>query len=150
HPGYLKYAVLGENLARMTANPYETARPFHFYAKVIIPGLFPWLLLPAAQAVAAIARRLRRAPAAPGAAPPAAEPDARAVRFVAIWLGVLCLFFSAITSKRPSYILPCAVPVALLAARLLARAFESERARAALAGALTAAAVATLALATAA
>jgi 4-amino-4-deoxy-L-arabinose transferase-like glycosyltransferase len=141
HPGYLRYALLGENLARMTANPYETARPIHFYAKVIIPGLFPWLLLPAAQAVEAIARRLRRAPAPPP------EPDARAARFVVVWLVVLCVFFSVITSKRPSYILPCAVPVALLAARLVARAFESERARAILSGALVATGVASVTLA---
>ncbi|HYV86359.1 MAG TPA: glycosyltransferase family 39 protein [Patescibacteria group bacterium] len=141
HPGYLKYALLGENLARMAANPYETARPFHFYAKVIVPGLFPWLLLPAAQAVEAFARRLRRVPAAPPA------PDARAARFVVIWLAVLCVFFSVITSKRPSYILPCAVPVALLAGRLIARAFENERARAVLASALVAIGVASVALA---
>jgi len=141
HPGYLRYAVLGENLARMTANPYETARPFHFYAKVIVPGLFPWLLLPATQAAAAIARRLRRAPA------PTPAPDARAARFVVTWLAVLVVFFSLITSKRPSYILPCAVPVALLAARLVVRALESERARAILASALVATGVASVALA---
>jgi 4-amino-4-deoxy-L-arabinose transferase-like glycosyltransferase len=141
HPGYLRYAVLGENLARMTANPYETARPFHFYAKVIVPGLFPWLLLPATQAVAAIARRLGRAPAQPPA------PDARAARFVITWLAVLIVFFSVITSKRPSYILPCAVPVALLAARLVVRALDSERARAILASALVATGVASVALA---
>jgi 4-amino-4-deoxy-L-arabinose transferase-like glycosyltransferase len=141
HPGYLRYAVLGENLARMTANPYETARPFHFYAKVIVPGLFPWLLLPATQGVAAIARRLRRAPAPPPA------PDARAARFVITWLAVLIVFFSVITSKRPSYILPCAVPVALLAARLVVRALDSERARAILASALVATGVASVALA---
>jgi 4-amino-4-deoxy-L-arabinose transferase-like glycosyltransferase len=142
HPGYLRYALLGENLARMTANPYETTRPFHFYAKVILPGLFPWLLLPAAQGVAAIARRLRRAPAPA----PAPAPDARAFRFVAVWLAVLVVFFSLISSKRPSYILPCAVPVALLAARLLARALDDARARAALKGALVATGLASAAL----
>src|SRR5439155_24450336 len=41
NPGYLRYAIIGENLQRMTSNRFETARPFFFYAKVILPGLFP-------------------------------------------------------------------------------------------------------------
>src|SRR5438876_296603 len=41
NPGYLRYAIIGENLQRMTSNRFETARPFLFYAKVILPGLFP-------------------------------------------------------------------------------------------------------------
>jgi 4-amino-4-deoxy-L-arabinose transferase-like glycosyltransferase len=139
HPGYLSYALLGENLRRMTANPYETARPFLFYVKVILPGLFPWLLLVLAQGIAALARRLRRL-----AAPPA--EDALAARFVGVWLAVEYLFFSIITSKRPSYILPCAVPVALLAARLIVRAAGGGE----LAGGLVTAALATVALAAAA
>jgi 4-amino-4-deoxy-L-arabinose transferase-like glycosyltransferase len=128
HPGFLSYAILGENLARMTANPYDTARPFHFYARVVLPGLFPWILLLLVQGIAAGWGRLRGGGAAEssaravGAATQAAE--ARAARFVAVWLGVLLLFFSAIASKRPSYILPAAVPVALLAARLIVRASE--------------------------
>jgi len=35
---------------------------------------------------------------------------------------VLIVFFSSITSKRPSYVLPCAIPAAILAARLIDRA----------------------------
>jgi len=120
HPGFLNYALLGENLARMTANPYDTARPFHFYARVLFPGLFPWIVLVAVHAVATIVRRLRGR--ATGAAPAGGGPgEALAVRFLWVWLAVLVVFFSVITSKRPSYILPCAVPVAILAAHLIVR-----------------------------
>src|SRR5207245_688420 len=35
HPGYLEYALWGENLARLGSNLFETARPFHFYLKII-------------------------------------------------------------------------------------------------------------------
>jgi 4-amino-4-deoxy-L-arabinose transferase-like glycosyltransferase len=118
NPGFLRYAVLGENLARMAANPYDTARPFHFYLKVILPGLFPWVVLCAVSGVRALTRRLRGEKTLPWTA----DPERIAARYVAVWLGVLFLFFSLIASKRPSYILPCAVPVALLAARLVARA----------------------------
>jgi 4-amino-4-deoxy-L-arabinose transferase-like glycosyltransferase len=120
HPGFLAYAILGENLARMTANPYDTARPFHFYLRVMVPGLFPWIVLLLVQGIAVAWDRLRR-----GRSTGELGPEERAARFVAVWLGVLVVFFSAIASKRPSYILPASVPVAILAARLIARASEN-------------------------
>jgi 4-amino-4-deoxy-L-arabinose transferase-like glycosyltransferase len=120
HPGFLAYAVLGENLARMTANPYDTQRPFHFYLRVILPGLFPWIVLLLAQGVASLWDRLRR-----GGSAGDLGPEERAARFVGVWLAVLLVFFSAIASKRPSYILPAAIPVAILAARLIVRASEN-------------------------
>jgi 4-amino-4-deoxy-L-arabinose transferase-like glycosyltransferase len=128
NPGFFRYAVLGENLARMTSNPYDTARPFHFYFKFILPGLFPWILLCSTQGVRLLLRRGRTEAGAPSAGAAQASADAgrhaeaRAARFVGVWLAVLYLFFSLIASKRPSYILPCAVPVAILAARLIGRA----------------------------
>jgi 4-amino-4-deoxy-L-arabinose transferase-like glycosyltransferase len=157
HPGFLAYAVLGENLARMTANPYDTARPFHFYLQVMLPGLFPWILLLAAQGIGLAWGRLRRRPAAAATAPPAgheaaaadAPPgEARAARFVGLWLAVIVVFFSLVASKRPSYILPASIPVAILAARLIVRGSRAATRDAALraAGTVTAA-VATVALA---
>ena len=120
HPGFLAYAVLGENLARMTANPYDTQRPFHFYLRVILPGLFPWIVLLSAQGIASLWDRLRR-----GGSAGDLGLEERATRFVGVWLAVLLIFFSAIASKRPSYILPTAIPVAILAARLIVRASEN-------------------------
>ncbi|HZN03786.1 MAG TPA: glycosyltransferase family 39 protein [Candidatus Polarisedimenticolia bacterium] len=159
HPGFLAYAVLGENLARMTANPYDTARPFHFYLQVILPGLFPWILLLAAQGIGLAWSRLPGRQTAPAAAPHAGSPgaaaqdaappgEARAARFVALWLAVIVVFFSLVASKRPSYILPASIPVAILAARLIVRGSRAATRDAALraAGTVTAA-VATIVLA---
>ena len=123
HPGFLSYAILGENLARMAANPYDTARPFHFYLRVVVPGLFPWILLLLVQGIAAAWSRLRREAALANAGRQATGEET-AARFVAVWLGVILVFFSVIASKRPSYILPAAVPVAMLAARLIVRASD--------------------------
>lgn len=133
NPGFFRYAVLGENIARMTSNPYDTARPFHFYFKFILPGLFPWILLCTTQGVRLFLRRVREGSGArsagAGSTIAAQVPvdaglhaEARAARFVGVWLAVLYVFFSLIASKRPSYILPCSVPVAILAARLIWRA----------------------------
>jgi hypothetical protein len=122
NPGFLRYALLGENIQRMSSNKFETGRPVWFYLTVLLPGLFPWILYPAAAAARRLAGLLRRAPAARARAG-AAGP----VRYAAVWLAVMLAFFSLIVSKRPSYVLPCAVPVALLAGHLWAVALATRR-----------------------
>jgi len=135
NPGYLRYAIIGENLQRMTSNRFETARPFFFYAKVVLPGLFPWIVYAAAAGLRR-GRTLLPLPRRPGAASwrgawsrLAAETDAGrlAAPFAGCWLGVLLLFFSCVASKRPAYMVPCAVPLALLSGSLWARAFGRRR-----------------------
>jgi 4-amino-4-deoxy-L-arabinose transferase-like glycosyltransferase len=123
NPGYLRYAVIGENLERMTSNRFETSRPFWFYAKVILPGLFPWILY----AGAAAARRARSWRTAMAGLASETDRGSLATAFSGAWLVVLVLFFSLIASKRPSYMLPCAVPLALLVGRLWSRALPAGR-----------------------
>lgn len=139
NPGYLQYAIVGENLRRMSSNMFETARPFYFYLKVIIPGLFPWILYAAATAARRLTAGGRRGPL--GAKHPASgrlrqwradfvregSPRRLVVLYAAVWLLVLIVFFSSIASKRPSYMLPCAVPLALIAGCLWAEAFRGGR-----------------------
>jgi 4-amino-4-deoxy-L-arabinose transferase-like glycosyltransferase len=133
NPGYLRYALVGENLQRMTSNRFDTARPFYFYAKIILPGLFPWIVFCIAAAARRLAARARGVPA-PGGAEPARDaatpgPGAagRVLPFATLWLIVLVAFFSLIASKRPSYMLPCSVPVALLLGGLFSTALREPR-----------------------
>jgi 4-amino-4-deoxy-L-arabinose transferase-like glycosyltransferase len=126
NPGYLEYATIGENLDRMTSNRFQTSRPFWFYLKIILPGLFPWIVF----CLAAAARRVRGLRQRLAAALNEAGAEGRGSRaavYCAVWLAVLLLFFSAISSKRPSYMLPCAVPVALLSGALWASALAGRR-----------------------
>jgi 4-amino-4-deoxy-L-arabinose transferase-like glycosyltransferase len=133
NPGYLRYAIVGENLQRMTSNRFETARPFFFYAKVVLPGLFPWVFLCAValwrRARAAFSGRPFREAWRTARARLLAEPDGRRlfVAYAATWLFVILLFFSLIASKRPSYMVPCSVPTALLSGHLWAGVFEHRR-----------------------
>ena len=121
NPGFLEYAIVGENLKRIATDTFETSRPFYFYPTVVLPGLFPWILYAGASAARRGLRGLRAGRAVPGAAP--RDPRARAERFAVVWIGVVYLFFSLVSSKRPSYMLPLAVPVALLAGGLWGRLF---------------------------
>ena len=143
NPGYLQYAIIGENLERMTSNRFETARPFYFYAKVLLPGLFPWILYAGAAAAHRVGAALSGSAAGSAGrrgggawraawARLAAETDRGRLlaAFSGVWLGTLVLFFSLIASKRPSYMLPCAVPLALLSGRLWAQAFTGAAAAA--------------------
>src|SRR5262249_5465968 len=101
HPGYLRYAIVGENLERMTSNRFETARPFFFYAKVVLPGLFPWVVLCAIAAW----RKATRTPSwrdAWSRLESETDPGRLLVGYAGSWLCVLLLFFSLIASKRPS------------------------------------------------
>ena len=142
NPGYLHYALVGENLQRMTSNRFETARPFYFYVKVVLPGLFPWIVL---CAIAGVHRARDVFSGRPFAqawrdarARLAAEtgPDRLTVAYTVTWLGVVLLFFSIIASKRPSYMLPCSVPVAILSGHLWTGVFERRRENAEPRGAL--------------
>ena len=133
NPGYLRYAIIGENLQRMTSNRFETARPFFFYAKVILPGLFPFILLCAVagwrRARASFSGRPFKEAWRAARARLAGESDARRllVAYASTWLSVVLLFFSLIASKRPSYMVPCSVPVAILCGHLWGSAFERRR-----------------------
>ncbi|HEU4403172.1 MAG TPA: glycosyltransferase family 39 protein [Candidatus Polarisedimenticolia bacterium] len=139
NPGYLDYALIGENLGRLHSNRFQTSRPWHFYLGVIIPGLFPWIVYVGVAAARRAARLGRGLPAylrlsAGGDERNGERRDRagggsrrRAAVFVVVWLAVLYLFFSLIASKRPSYILPCAVPVALLAGMLWSEACAARR-----------------------
>jgi 4-amino-4-deoxy-L-arabinose transferase-like glycosyltransferase len=132
NPGYLRYALLGENLERMTSNRFDTARPFYFYVKVVLSGFFPWVLYCGAAAGRGGLAWLRGA--GRGAIQRAgwrkgldsAAERSPALLYAGLWLGVMWLFFSLVVSKRISYILPCAVPVALLGGGLWAASFGSR------------------------
>jgi 4-amino-4-deoxy-L-arabinose transferase-like glycosyltransferase len=138
NPGYLRYALLGEVLQRIVSDRFETSRGVFFYAKVILPGLFPWILFPVAAAAGPLRSLLARRGGSPDAAASAGDasprPDTRAMRYAAIWATVIVVFFSLLRSKRPAYILPLSVPVALLGGGLWGRWFRGGVAAAGRAG----------------
>jgi len=104
-PGFLRYALLDETFLRVASSSrFHRGAPFYYYPMTLSWGLGAWTVVLAALAPGLV-RRWR-----------AGGPDARVIAFAARATVALVVFFTACASKRPHYILPAVVPVALLAA----------------------------------
>lgn len=95
---FVEEFLIGHNLRRFTSETYGHGEPFYFFVPVFILMMFPWTFL----LIGAVRRRL----------------DKNEHLMVA-WAVIPFVFFSVSGSKLPAYILPMAVPVALLLAREL-------------------------------
>jgi 4-amino-4-deoxy-L-arabinose transferase len=108
-PDLLGYLLGSEVVARIGSPEFDRhaglAGWWRAYAPVLFAGLLPW-----APAAWLAARRRRREA---GSRPPV---DA-AARWLGIWLLLPLAVFSLAQSRQPLYLLPLAVPAALLAAR---------------------------------
>lgn len=100
--------LLDHNVERFTSTVHRHPGPPWYYLPLLLGGFFPWsgLLLPALARLSP-----RRAPAD---------------LFVALWLALPLLFFSAAGSKLPGYVLPCLPPLALLVGRAAASLAQGE------------------------
>ncbi len=115
HPDFLRYALLDETLLRLSSTArFHRGGHVYFYLETLAWAFGMWGALLGALAPALV-RRWR-----------AGGPDAALVAFAVRAAGVLVLFFTCSASKRPHYILPALVPLALLAA--VGIAAEPERA----------------------
>jgi 4-amino-4-deoxy-L-arabinose transferase-like glycosyltransferase len=104
-PGFLRYAVLDETLLRLVSRArFHRGGPIYFYAETLAWALGPWGILLAAL-TPTLFRRWR-----------AGGRDGAVIAFAARAAGALVVFFTLSASKRPHYILPAIVPLALLAA----------------------------------
>ncbi len=113
-PDFLRYALLDETLLRLSSSDrFHRGGPVYFYLETLAWAFGAWGILLAALAPALV-RRWR-----------AGGPDAALVAFAVRAAAVIVLFFTFSASKRPHYILPALVPLALLAA--VGIAAEPER-----------------------
>ena len=104
-PGFLRYAILDETVLRLSSSArFHRGGPVYFYAGTLTWALGTWGLVLGAL-VPTLVRRWR-----------AGGPDAALVSFAARAAAVILVFFTCSASKRPHYILPALVPLALLVA----------------------------------
>jgi 4-amino-4-deoxy-L-arabinose transferase-like glycosyltransferase len=104
-PQFFRDFILNHNLARFATNLYQHHQPFWFYVPVLLLSTVPWTVF----AVSGFVRAWRHAPAG--------EPDRDYLRYLALCVTVVFIFFSIAQSKLPGYILP-GIPAMLLLAVL--------------------------------
>jgi 4-amino-4-deoxy-L-arabinose transferase-like glycosyltransferase len=114
-PGFLHYAIVDETFLRLTSTQtFHRSAPVYFYLVTLAWALGIWGVVLAA--LSPTLRRLWRA----------RERDGRVAAFAVRGTVALVVFFTLSASKRPHYILPAIVPLALL----VAIAIGADRARA--------------------
>lgn len=111
---WLRGFFFTHNIGRFSA-PMEGHRgPVYYYLVCLVVGFAPWsvILLPASRHAWTCARKRPTDPD---------TPDRRhAIRFLALWTATYLAFFSVSATKLPNYILPVAVPLAILTALYVA------------------------------
>lgn len=118
-PDFLRYAFVDETLLRFSSTArFHRGAPVWYYAGVLAWALGGWGIV-----LAAVAPALLRRWRAGGA-------DAPAIAFAVRAAVAIVVFFTLSASKRPAYILPAMVPLALLVA--IGVAAETARAATAL------------------
>ena len=110
-PEYLRYFLWEKNVGSFVSEESRHPNPFYYYVPTLLAGVFPWSAF-----IPLTAWKLLRRPAA-------LDPGRL---FLLIWAGFVFVFFSAATSKLPTYLLPLFPAVALLVGDLWAK-FLADR-----------------------
>ncbi len=104
--GFLRH----HNINRATSALEGHSGPWYYYLPVLLAGLAPWSIF-LFTALWHAWRRLRQGD----------DREALAVRFLIVWFAVYLVFFSAVRTKLPNYVLPVYPALALLTGHLLER-----------------------------
>jgi 4-amino-4-deoxy-L-arabinose transferase-like glycosyltransferase len=116
HPDFVHYGLVEETLRRYLTTKLRRTEPVYYYAPILLVALYPWSALLPEAVVAAWRSRARWT---------------RADRFFIVWAAMVVVFFSSSQSKRPGYVLPGVIALAVLVARLFDRALAGPDGRAA-------------------
>ncbi len=109
-PEFLSVFFVHQQFSRFAGGSFGRTRPFWFYIPILFGIAMPWtFFIPAA-----IRNALQ----------PSEHRSIR--RFLLCWAGITFIFFSASKGKLPYYILPVAVPLAVLFADLFNALFRSS------------------------
>ncbi|MDR2416635.1 MAG: glycosyltransferase family 39 protein [Holosporales bacterium] len=115
------FYFIGEHFLRYTTNVHQRFQPFLFFAPVLILGVFPWT-----SAIGSAIRDLFDTYKKRKALVDQEVSSYETTLFLAVWSGVVFLFFSFSHSKLIPYILPIFPSVALLGGQALRKREESQ------------------------
>jgi 4-amino-4-deoxy-L-arabinose transferase-like glycosyltransferase len=106
NPEFPSFFFIHEHFARFLTKVHKRTAPWWYFVPILALGILPWLL----SLLQAFYSDLRRT----------ASDRFHESRFLAIWAVAIFLFFSASSSKLPSYILPMFPALALIIGARLA------------------------------
>ncbi|MBI4996935.1 MAG: glycosyltransferase family 39 protein [Rhodocyclales bacterium] len=107
NPEFARFFFIHEHFERFLTKVHNRYQPAWYFIPILLLGALPWTTLAVQAAAEAWPRR--------------AMPEFQARRFLLLWCLVVFAFFSASSSKLPSYILPLFPALALLLADALNR-----------------------------
>ena len=110
---FFDFFFIHEHFTRFLTSEHRREGPWWYFLPILAVGILPWLMI--------FAWNLRRA----WTQAPVERNGFCWPRFVLVWAAFILLFFSASSSKLPSYILPMAPALALIVGRELSLASES-------------------------
>ncbi len=124
---------LNHHVRLLNGTDFNHASPFYYYVPLLFAGFFPWSVFLPAAVVAAVRKHNPAGSSQLGIGdnyggnsrpkePQISGGKRRIQRFLLVWLGLIFVLFSVITSKVISYLLPIYPAAALLTADW----FESE------------------------
>jgi 4-amino-4-deoxy-L-arabinose transferase-like glycosyltransferase len=114
HPEFVHYGLVEETLSRYLTTTFRRTEPVYYYGPVLLLVLYPWSLLLPEAVMAAWRNRARWT---------------RGDRFFIVWAVAVIIFFSSSQSKRPGYILPGLIALAVLIGRLFDHALAGPESR---------------------
>jgi 4-amino-4-deoxy-L-arabinose transferase-like glycosyltransferase len=114
NPEFARFFFIHEHFERFTTQVHQRYGPPWYFLPILAAGMAPWLL----PVLAGWWRGLSSA-AAPAHISRAAPARIDAQLLLALWALVVLVFFSASSSKLPSYVLPMLPALALLAGNYL-------------------------------
>ena len=125
NPEFFQFFFIHEHFERFLTKTHSRYQPAWYFIPMLLAGMLPWTLMLAGAAL--------------GGGRPEARDKFRPRLFLLVWSVFVFVFFSASSSKLPSYILPILPALALLVAdhvkRLSSRALAWHAAPYALGGA---------------
>jgi 4-amino-4-deoxy-L-arabinose transferase-like glycosyltransferase len=108
NPEFPRFFFIHEHFERFLTREHDRYQPPWYFIPVLLAGVLPWIV--------ALFPALREAMTRAGA------PGFHPRQFLLVWCAVALLFFSASSSKLPSYILPMFPALSLLVGAALASA----------------------------
>lgn len=107
HPAFFDFYIIHEHFQRFLTDEAKRDKPWWFFIAIMLAGLLPWTGV----LYSAVKRMQWK------------QPDAL---FLALWILLPLLFFSASHSKLAAYILPCFPPLCIVIGKTLAEMWEGQ------------------------